>query len=160
MAKSVWKALWLTSTEYRRLQEYLMVQKHGGGRMTYKDAAVYHRYTMRHCPHQDRKATGEWVSLPSVRYSKPKRPLPWKEKNMSGVQHPCNVLHYYRKWLSYSDRIFIEVLIVPDMVQTKQVFVSFGADFCLVSTFLYGKTQKKQIIIGVFANYDYLCTWI
>jgi len=68
------------------------------------------------------------------------------------------VLHYYRKWLSYSDRIFIEVLIVPDMVQTKQVFVSFGADFCLVSTFLYGKTQKKQIIIGVFANYDYLCT--
>lgn len=77
---------------------------------------------------------------------------------MSGVQHPCNVLHYYRKWLSYSDRIFIEVLIVPDMVQTKQVFVSFGADFCLVSTFLYGKAQKKQIIIGVFANYDYLCT--
>lgn len=49
------------STEYRGLQEYLMVQKHGGGRMTYKDAAVYHRYTMRHCPHQDRKATGECV---------------------------------------------------------------------------------------------------
>ena len=114
MAKSVWKALWLMSTEYRGLQEYLMVQKHGGGRMTYKDAAVYHRYTMRHCPHQDRKATGEWVSLPSVRYSKPKRPLPWKEKNMSGVQHPCNVLHYLRKWLSSNDEFFVGMLIVPE----------------------------------------------
>lgn len=160
MAKSLRKALWLTSTEYRRLQEYLMVQKHGGGRMTYKDAAVYHRYTMRHCPHQDRKATGGWVSLPSVRHSKTQIPLPWKEKNMSGVQHPCHVLYYLRKWLNYSDSIFIGVLIVPEMVQTKQVFVSFGADFCLVSIFLYVNTQKKQIIIGIFANYDYLCTWI
>jgi len=66
-----------------------------------------------------------------------------KRENMSGVQHPCHVLYYLRKWLNYSDSIFIGVLIVPEMVQTKQVFVSFGADFCLVSIFLYVNTQKK-----------------
>lgn len=73
---------------------------------------------------------------------------------MSGVQHPCHVLHYLRKWLSCSIGVFIWVLIVPEMFQKKQVFVSFDADFCLVSTFLHGKTQKIQRIIGAFANYD------
>lgn len=160
MAKSVWKALWLTSTEYRGLQEYLMVQKHGSGSMTDKDAAVYHRYTMRHCPHQDWKATGGWVFSSLCSLFQNFKTFAVKRENMSGVQYPCHVLHYLHKWLNSNDSVLVVMLIVPEMVQTKQVFVSFGADFCLVSTFLYGKTQKKQIIIGIFANCDYLCTWI
>lgn len=39
-----------------------MVQKRGSERMTDKDAAVYHRCTMRHCPHQDRKDLRKWLS--------------------------------------------------------------------------------------------------
>lgn len=53
--------------------------------------------------------------IPSVRYSQTLRPLPWKEKNMSGVQHPCHVLHYLRKWLSSNDDVLVEMLIVPEM---------------------------------------------
>ena len=48
--------------------------------------------------------------------------------------------------------------IAAEGLSLKQFFVPFGADFCLVSTFLYGKTQKIQRIFGIFANYDYLCT--
>lgn len=63
---------------------------------------------------------------------------------MSGVQHPCHVLHYLRKWLSSNDDVLVEILIVPEMVQKKLVFVLFGADFCLVSTFLYKKRKKHK----------------
>ena len=36
------------------------------------------------------------------------------------------------------------MLIVPEMVQKKLVFVLFGADFYLVSTFLYKKRKKTK----------------
>lgn len=62
---------------------------------------------------------------------------------MSGVQHPCHVLHYLRKWLSSNDDVLVGMLIVPEMVQKKLVFVLLGADFCLVSTFYRKNTLKS-----------------
>lgn len=144
MAKSVWKALWLTSAEYRGLQEYLMVQKHGSGRWTDTDVAVYHRYTMRHCPYQDWKATGGWVFSSLCSLFQNFKTFAVKRENLSGVQHPCHVLHYLHKWLSRNDGVLVGMLIVPEMVQKKLVFVLFGADFCLVNTFLYKKHKKHK----------------
>ena len=37
-----------------------------------------------------------------------------EKRNMSGVQHPCHVLHFLRKGLSSNEEVLVGMLIAPE----------------------------------------------
>ena len=114
MAKSVWKALWLrvqNIRDYKSIWCYLSMVVagwHTKMRQYIIDilCGIVHIKTG--------KQLGNEFLFPLFAIPNPKKPLPWKEKNMSGVQHPCHVLHYLRKWLSSNDEVLVGMLIAPE----------------------------------------------